>query len=84
MTTSYPTFSNLMGCNNYARFQNEQGEIISISSGYDKNTLHISVTFRDTKDFTSGGVARQPMVRSTSEKKIAKLITDGGYKKIGI
>lgn len=82
MTTSYPKFSSLMGCNNYARFQNEQGEIISISSGYDKNTLRIYVTFMDTKDFANGGVARQPMVRSTSEKKIAKLIIDGGYKKI--
>ena len=81
-TITYPTFSDLMGCNSYARFQNEQGEIISIGSGYDKNTLRITVTFRDTKDFVNGGVARRGMITSTSEKKIAKLIVDGGYKKI--
>ena len=82
MATTYPTFNSLMGCNSYARFINNEGEIISIGSGYDKNTLRITVTFRDTKAFENGGVARQPMITSTSEKKIAKLIVDGGYKKI--
>ena len=81
-TITYPTFNSLMGCNSYARFINNEGEIISIGSGYDKNTLRITVTFRDTKAFENGGVARQPMITSTSEKKIAKLIVDGGYKKI--
>lgn len=81
-TITYPTFSDLMGCNSYARFINNEGEIISIGSGYDKNTLRITVSFRDTKDFVNGGVARRGMITSTSEKKIAKLIVDGGYKKI--
>ena len=79
-TITYPTFSDLMGCGSHRVFKNEAGETATVSYSYHKNTKIITVWFLDTTNMAAR--ATRNAIRSTSEKKVAKVIVDGGFTKI--
>lgn len=62
-------------CKNDGIFINDKGEHCSVSKYYIKNTLNIFVTFSN-----GNGVATRNAIRSTSEKRILKLLNSDNFK----
>lgn len=74
VATQIPSLSSLLKCKSFGLFVNADGEHCTVSQYYLKNTKNIQVCFTDGKK-----VATRFAIRSTSDKRIAKLLVTEGF-----
>ena len=75
-TSTYTSIGQALGCKNYAVFINDNGQYCNISRYYIKNTLYFNVIF--SKGLCD--IATRNAIKTTSERKILKLLNSENFK----
>jgi hypothetical protein len=71
INTKYKSLGEALKCKNYGVFVNSDGEYCTVGSYYIKNNNKFEIIFSKG---LNGGIATRPAIKSTSEKKILKVL----------
>ena len=76
INTEYKTLSQALKCKSYGVFVNADGEYCTVGSYYIKNDKKFEIIFSKG---LNGGLATRPAIKSTSEKKILKVLNSENF-----
>ncbi len=70
------TIGLLLNGKNFGRFKNDQNEFCTVTRYYVKNQVKYQIVFSDE---SPNSIAYKPAIRTTSEKKVLKVLFDNKF-----